>query len=121
MNLRLIGDLLLLFGWALPAIAAPVEYAFVRDERGKRFGFRRSAMGLHLMSYMAAVGFLALLGVLRLVFGDGPVWEWLRIVGFVGLCFVTWWRWAVVHQARVASLHGGEPTPLNPPGARREP
>lgn len=102
MTLRLLGDLLLIFGWALPAIAAPVEYAFVRGDDGRRLGFRRTSLGKHLMAFMAAVAFLALLGVIKFV-DDGPVWQSLRVVGFLALVFVTWWRWLVVHQAHVAN------------------
>lgn len=103
MTLRLVGDALLLFGWALPAIGAPIEYLFVRGDDGRRLGFRHSALGRHLMAYMTALAFLAALGVWRVVAGDGPVWEWLRAIGYVGIVAVTWWRWYVVHQARVAS------------------
>jgi hypothetical protein len=102
-NLQLVGDLLLLFGWGLPAIAAPIEYLFVRDDEGRRLGFRRSAMGRHLASYMGAVGFLAALGAYRLLIGPDVLWQVLRVVGFAALIFVTWWRWAVVHRARRAS------------------
>lgn len=100
--LRDVGDALLLFGWALPAVAAPIEYAFVRGDDGRRLGFRRTQLGMHLMAFMAAVGFLALLGVVRLV-DDGPAWAALRVLGFVALIVVTWWRWLVVHRARVDS------------------
>lgn len=106
LNLQLVGDLLLLFGWGLPAIGAPVEYLFVRDDEGRRLGFRRSAMGRHLMAYMAALAFLALLGVWRLAFGPGEVWQALRVIGYAALIAVTWWRWRVVHRARVESLAG---------------
>lgn len=103
MTLRHAGDLLLLFGWALPAIGAPLEYLFVRGDDGRRLGFRHSALGRHLMAYMAAVGLLAALGVLRLLTDDGPLWAALRVVAGLVLAFVTWWRWRVVHQARVAA------------------
>lgn len=103
MTLQRIGDLLLLCGWALPSLAAPVEYLFVRGDDGRRCGFRRSALGRHLMAFMVALAFLAVLGAIRIVTGDSLLWQVLRVVGFLGLCFVAWWRWLVVHQARVAS------------------
>jgi hypothetical protein len=102
-SLRTWGDVLLLVGWGLPAVAAPLEYAFVRDDDGRRLGFRRSALGRHLMSYMLALAFVALLGAWRILFGGGTAWEVARIVAYVGVAFVAWWRWRVVHLARVAS------------------
>jgi hypothetical protein len=81
-----------------------VEYAFVRDEQGRRMAFRRSAMGKHLFAYMASLGFLAALGMVRLALGTGPVWETARVIGYAALICVTWWRWWVVHRARVESL-----------------
>jgi hypothetical protein len=102
------GDLLLLFGWALPALGAPIEYAFVRGDDGRRLGFRHSELGRHLMAYMVAVAAIAILGVLRLLTGESLAWQALRVAGFAAFCVVTWWRWAVVHQARMASVRERE-------------
>jgi hypothetical protein len=94
-NLRLLGDLALL-AWTPPAIAAPLLYLLVRSPDGRRFAFARSAMGRHLMSFMGVFAFLAILGLSRLLFDEGAHWELLRLVGFVALVIVTWWRFFVV-------------------------
>jgi threonine/homoserine/homoserine lactone efflux protein len=83
-----------LLAWTLPAIASPLMYLFVRDERGRRFGFRSSPWGWLLMSHMAALAFLAVLGLARLFVDDGLAWHVLRVGGFVVLIGVTWW-WCI--------------------------
>lgn len=102
MTLRSLGDVVLVL-WAVPAILAPLLYLDVRDVTGRRFAFRTSPMGRHLMAYMSAMAVMATLGLVRLVFDDGPVWAALRVVGFLGVVAVTWWRLLVVARARTES------------------
>jgi hypothetical protein len=101
-HLRGLGDVALLF-WAVPAILAPIEFAFVRDDDGRRLGFRHTELGRHLMAFMAAYAFVGVLGVLRFVTEDSLGWQIARVIGFVALVVVTWWRWLLVHRARVDS------------------
>lgn len=119
MTLRALGDLAF-FLWAPPAILAPLVYLFVRDpETGKRFGFRRSPIGIHMMAFMGAFAYLAVLGFARLVFGETSWWAAMRAVGYLAIVAVTWWRLAVVWRAYRDSrreLAEREKTPESPPG-----
>lgn len=90
MTARTLGDMMLVL-WAVPAVLAPLVYLGVRD-------WRRTPLGIHLMAFMSAYAFLGALGLVRLIFDDGPVWQALRAAGFVALIFVTWWRLGLVAQ-----------------------
>lgn len=110
--LRLLGDALLLL-WALPVIATPLEFAFVRDEAGRKFAFRHTRLGLLLMAHMLALASLAFLGICALVLGDDPVSRALRVTAFVALIGVSWWWWWTVRRSRIAS--SADPSTISGP------
>lgn len=107
--LRMIGDVLLVAGWTLPAVLAPIFYHDVRRPDGGRGAWRRSRLGQLLMAHMATLAVLAVLGTLRVLFGDGTVWAALRVVAYVALVAVTWWWLWVVLAERRASVEDAGP------------
>lgn len=51
-----------------------------------------SEMGCHLMSFMAVEAAVLVLSSIRITFGDSPPFQLLRLVVFLGVPFVLWWR-----------------------------
>lgn len=90
MNAQILGDVALVL-WTVPAVAAPIVYSRVP-------GWRRTPLGRHLMSFMAVLAFVSLLGCYRLAFEANVVWQVARVIGYVGVVAVMWWRLFIVAQ-----------------------
>lgn len=62
--------------------------------------WRASEMGRHLMAYMTAIAAVLLLSVVRIIIGDSPWFQSLRLVVFVGVPVTMTWRLVLQLQAR---------------------
>jgi hypothetical protein len=90
---QLIGNFLLI--WAAVMATASVVLHL-------RVPWRSSAMGRHLMAYMAVMAAVLVLGVVRIVLGDSWWFQLIRLVTFIGVPIVMSWRvWLQVKAQRV--------------------
>lgn len=100
MTWRHAGDVALILLYVIPAVGAPIDYA--RTAR-----WWRSALGWHLMSYMAVAAGFALLGLYRVVGGqDAPGIDVLRFALYAAAGPCLYWRWWVVRRWRRHGTHG---------------
>lgn len=90
MTWNTVGNVLLVVA-VIPAVVSPIVYS--------RVTWWRSRWGIHLMSYMLAIAFVLLLGVVRIFFHDTNWFEGLRAFSYVLLVAVLWWRMFFIIQA----------------------
>lgn len=89
--MKTLGNALML--WAgLALILFPICYHFATSGR-----WRRSAMGVHLMSFMGVLGLVMTLAVGNLITGNGSVQNsdlppWVRPLVWLLVGGVSWWR-----------------------------
>lgn len=81
--MRTAGNLLLVLA-AVPLVLFPFCYHFATH--GAWF---RSWMGRHLMSFMGALGVVMVFALLNLAF---PLPTWVRVVAWLLVAGVAWWR-----------------------------
>lgn len=60
----------------------------------------RSATGVHLMAFTASEAAVLSLSCVRIVVGDAPWFQAVRLVVFVSIPFVIWWRVVLLVQAQ---------------------
>jgi hypothetical protein len=96
-----VGNVLLILS-AIPAVASVLVFS--------RVTWWRSPWGRHVMAYMSAVAVTLILGVCRLVFGDHPMFAALRVVAYISVVVVLWWRLIIL----VAAYREGSPDDANP-------
>jgi hypothetical protein len=75
---------------AIPAVLSVLVYM--------RVPWWRSGTGQHLMSYMAVIAAVMLLGCVRLIIGRNEFFEALRTTVFAGVPVVMWWRLILLIQ-----------------------
>lgn len=72
----------------------------------------RSEMGRHLLAYMGVMALTLDLGVIRIVFGDSPWFQLVRLLVFVGVPLVMAQRlWLQVKAQRDTSARRDTPNP----------
>lgn len=59
----------------------------------------RSAIGRHLQSYHIVVAALLVVGAIRVFYGDSDFWRYTRLVLFLGVPIVVWWRFIIIVRA----------------------
>lgn len=103
--LRLIGDLLIVYSAGVTVLST-VGHA--------RTGWR-TPMGRHLTLYTGTFAMVLVLSSIRILFGDSPAFQMLRLAVFVGVPVVLTWRlvlqvrtWRGTRNARRSSA--SEPT-----------
>ncbi len=79
----------LMFIAAAALITFPPLYHF--RTRGR---WRRSPMGVHLMSFMGALGMVMVFAIANVV--AGPLPEWVRPFVWLSIAAVSWWRIGVL-------------------------
>lgn len=90
--LRVIGNGLIFWAAAV-GTASVVLHA--------RVPWRHSEMGRHLMAYMGALALVLVLSCIRLVFGDAPWFQIVRLVVFVAIPLTMTWRlWLQIKAQR---------------------
>jgi hypothetical protein len=83
MELNILGNWLLVIAM-IPAVLSVLVYSRVK--------WYRSQAGIHLMTYMAAIASVLLLGVLRIVIADSEVFYLIRVLAYIAVVIVLWWR-----------------------------
>jgi hypothetical protein len=98
MTVQSVGNILFILA-AIPAVLSVVVFA--------RVPWWRSGTGRHLMSYMAVVAAVMLLGCVRLAIGRNEFFEALRTAVFAGVPVVMWWRLVLlVKEQRLTRSEG---------------
>lgn len=122
MTAQIVGNILLWLS-AVPAVAAIVVYAFTNRPARGRVGWWQSSWGRHLFTYMATVGLVLGLAVLRSFIGDSELFRDVRVASFASVTVALWWRFALVVQAARQGPYddtaAAEQDKLTPPEGRR--
>jgi hypothetical protein len=92
---HLVGNFLIFWAAAV-GVASVVAHA--------RVPWRRSEMGRHLMAYMSAIAAVLVLSCVRIVAGDAPWFQLLRLVVFVAIPVTMTWRLRLQLKARRRQL-----------------
>lgn len=90
MELNILGNWLLIAA-AIPAVLSVIIYSRVK--------WYRSPAGIHLMSYMAAIASVLVLGILRLIIPDSDIFWLIRVCAYTVMVSVLWWRLAFLIQS----------------------
>jgi len=97
--LRLIGNGLIFWAAAVSTASVLVH---------ARVPWRHSEMGRHLMAYMGALALVLVLSCVRLVVGDAPWFQTLRLIVFVAIPLTMTWRlWLQVKTHRLDRKDAG--------------
>lgn len=100
---HVIGNVLIIIT-ALGATLSVMVYA--------RVPWSHLPMGRHLMCYMVVIAAVLDLSVLRIMFGDSPEFQLVRLVVFVGMPVVVWWRLVLLVLAQRDRVDLERPPPV---------
>jgi hypothetical protein len=89
--IHFIGNALIILS-AIPAVLSVLVYA--------RVNWRRAPMGPHLMAYMTVFATVLTLSTIRQFTGDSWWFQLLRLIVFVGVPVVLWWRLVLLVKAQ---------------------